>query len=106
MNPFITSNHRLPGIRSFIKRNSMFRQVEVQTAHSSFELLALANEAFRSGRLRLGDRFPSPDEISKLTGAPLVESLDAVTSLLKAGSIRQLPSGRLSISRESVRNAG
>lgn len=80
----------------------MFAQVEKKKVSSSSELIALANEAFRSGRLRPGDRFPSPDQISKLTGATVVESLEAVTSLLKDGSIRQLPSGLLSISRHSV----
>ncbi len=102
MNPFIINNHRLPGIRGFIKRNPMFRPVETKTARSSSEVIALANGAFRSGRLRAGDRFPSPDEISKLTGASVAESLDAATSLLKAGSIRQLPSGRLSIRRQRL----
>ncbi len=102
MNPFITYNHRLPGIRGFINRTPMFAQVEKKKVSSSSELIALANEAFRSGRLRPGDRFPSPDQISKLTGATVVESLEAVTSLLKDGSIRQLPSGLLSISRHSV----
>ncbi len=67
MNPFIINNYRLPGIRSFIKRNQMFRPVETKAARTSFELIALANEGFRSGRLRGGDRFPSPDEISKIT---------------------------------------
>ena len=80
----------------------MFRPVETQPARTSFELVALANEGFRSGRLRPGDRFPSPDEISKMTGASLFECLEAVTSLLREGSIRQLPSGRLSIARRFV----
>ncbi len=80
----------------------MFQPVETKTARSSSEVIALANGAFRSGRLRPGDRFPSPDEISKLTGALVAESLDAVTSLLKAGSIQQLPSGQFSISRQAV----
>jgi DNA-binding transcriptional MocR family regulator len=84
----------------------MFRQVGPQIAVSSSEVLALANEAFQSGRLRAGDRFPNPNEISKLTGASVAESLDAVTSLLEAGMIRQLPSGRLSISRRAVSQAG
>ncbi|YCM42869.1 hypothetical protein V2O64_16290 [Verrucomicrobiaceae bacterium 227] len=102
MNPFIPTNHRLPGIRSFIKRSSMFRQVEKQTVRSSSELIALAKEAFLSGRLRPGDRFPAPDEISRLTGATVAESLDAVTVLLKTKAIRQLPSGHLAIARHSV----
>ena len=78
----------------------MFRPVEKVKARSASELIVLADEAFRSGRLRAGDRFPSPDEIAKLTGATVAESLDAVTSLIKGGSIRQHPSGRLSISRQ------
>jgi DNA-binding transcriptional MocR family regulator len=102
MNPFFINNYRLPGIQSFIKRNPMFCQVKPKRAESSSKVIALANEAFQSGRLRPGDRFPSPDEISKLTGASVIESLDAVTSLLKAGLIRQLPSGQLSISRQQV----
>ena len=102
MNPFLINNYRLPGIRSFIKRNPMFRQVKSKKVDSSSEVVALAKEAFQSGRLRPGDRFPSPDEISKLTGASVFESLDAVTNLLKSGSIRQLPSGQLSISRKMV----
>ena len=77
----------------------MFRPVEKQPARTSCELIALATESFRSGRLRPGDRFPSPDEISKITGVSLIECLDVVTSLLKSGSIQQMPSGRLSISR-------
>ncbi len=80
----------------------MFCQVKPKRAESSSKVIALANEAFQIGRLRPGDRFPSPDEISKLTGASVIESLDAVTSLLKAGLIRQLPSGQLSISRQQV----
>ena len=87
MNPFIINNHRLPGIRGFIKRNPMFREVETKTANSSSEVITLANEAFRSGRLRPGDRFPYPDEISRLTGASFVDSLEAVTILLKEGTI-------------------
>ena len=90
-------NYRLPGIRSFIKRSPRFRKVEMKTARSSSEIIELANEAFGSGGLRPGDRFPSPDEISKITGASVVESLEAVTALLKAGAIRQLASGLLSV---------
>lgn len=103
MNPFIITNHRLPGIRGFIKRNPRFREVEAKRASSSSEIISLAVEAFRTGRLRAGDRFPSPDEVSKLTGASLVESLEAVTVLLKEGAIKQLPSGRLSIAPKSLR---
>jgi hypothetical protein len=102
MNSFIAHNYNFTGIRSFIKRNPMFQQGEPQIAASSSEVIALANEAFWSGRLLPGDRFPSPDEISKLTGASVAESMDAVTSLLKTGSIRQFPSGRLSISQQAV----
>ena len=65
----------------------MFRQAEKETVRSATELIALAKEAFRSRRLRPGDRFASPDQISKLTGATVAESLDAVTVLLKTGSI-------------------
>jgi DNA-binding FadR family transcriptional regulator len=102
MNSFTTSNYFLPGIRSFIRHNPMFRQIETRTAASSSVIIALADEAFQSGRLQPGDRFPSPDEIAKLTGASVAESLDAVTSLMAAGSIRQLPSGQLSISPQAV----
>lgn len=77
----------------------MFREIEIKAVQTSSELVTLAGEAFQSGRLTPGDRFPCPDEISKLTGAPLVESLEAVTILLKEGWIQQFPSGRLSISR-------
>jgi hypothetical protein len=105
MNPFTITNYCLPGIRGFVKRGPMFRQVKSKTASSSSELIAYANEAFRSGRMRPGESFPSPDEISRLTGASVGESVDAVTSLLKAGSIRQLPSGQLSISRHPVRQS-
>ena len=80
----------------------MFRQLKPKIADSSSEVVALANEAFWSGRLVPGDRFPNPDEISKLTGASTAECLDATTSLLKAGLIQQLPSGQFSISRQAV----
>ncbi|MFT6181551.1 MAG: DNA-binding transcriptional MocR family regulator [Akkermansiaceae bacterium] len=103
MNPFFINNYCFPGIRSFIKRNPMFQQVKTKTANSSSEVIAFANEAFQSGRLRAGERFPSPDEVSKLTGASIAESLEAVTRLLRAGSIQQLPSGQLSISKQSRR---
>ena len=97
MDPFTATNFRLPGIRSFITRCAMFQQVETRKRYSSSELVAFANEAVRTGHFRNGDRFPTPDEISKLTGASVVESLDAVTILIKEGAIRQLPSGQLSI---------
>jgi DNA-binding FadR family transcriptional regulator len=80
----------------------MFLEMEKLAACSTSEVIALANEAVRSGRLRPGDRFPSSDEISKLTGASLVESLDAITSLLRSGTIRQLPSGQFAICRKLV----
>ena len=103
MNPFTATNFRLPGIRSFITRCSMFQQMETRKKHSSSELVAFANEAVHTGHLRNGDRFPTPDEISKLTGASVVESLEAVTSLIKEGAIKQLPSGRLSILKQPNR---
>ncbi|MFT6862556.1 MAG: hypothetical protein ACJAVK_001114 [Akkermansiaceae bacterium] len=102
MNTLTVNNYSLPGIRKFIKENPMFRQVEPKIADSSAEVIALADEAFLSGRLLPGDRFPSPDEISRLTGASIAESLEAVTILLESGSIEQLPSGQLTISRQAV----
>lgn len=92
------SNYRLPGIRGFIKRSAVFENRNPSAVTSAKEIVAKIHHEFRSGNLKPGDYFPCPDELSKLTGAPLVASLDAVTQLIHSGRIRQAPSGSLSIS--------
>lgn len=99
MNPLMMTNHRLPGIRSFIKRSAMFRPIELRTANSAADIVAMAHEAMQCGKLRAGDAFPVPDELAKRTGARLADSVDAVAALLKECSITQQPSGRLLVVR-------
>ena len=93
------TNQRLPGIRSFIRRNAMFRPIELKTANSAADIVAMTHEAIQSGKLRVGDTFPVPDDLAKRTGARLVDSVDAVATLLKERSISQQSSGRLLVVR-------
>ncbi|MDB4484211.1 hypothetical protein N9044_00315 [bacterium] len=97
------TNHRLPGIRSFIRRNAMFRPIEMRTAGSAAEIVAMAHEAMQCGKLRAGDAFPVPDELAKHTGSRLADSVDAVATLLQERSIRQQASGRLLVARRMAR---
>ena len=77
----------------------MFRPIEMRTANSAADILAMAHEAIQSGKLRAGDAFPVPDDLAKRTGARLADSVDAVAALLKERSISQQPSGRLLVVR-------
>ena len=97
------TNHRLPGIRSFVRRNAMFRPIEMRTASSAAEIVEMAHEAMQCGKLRAGDAFPVPDELAKHTGSRLADSVDAVATLLQERSIRQQASGRLLVARRMAR---
>ena len=94
------TNSRLPGIRSFIMRSAMFRSVKPQTANSAAEVISMTHEALRSGKLRVGDAFPVPDELASRTGAKLTDSVEAVAALLKQRVISQQASGRLIVARK------
>ena len=89
--------HRLPGIRGFTRRASMFRPLGGPSAPTAAELVVTAIEDFRDGRLRPGQEFPTPETLSQITGAPLATSLEAVSTLLGHGLLRQQSSGKLSI---------
>ena len=103
MNILTLASRHLPGSRGFIRRSPRFRHPAIGNASSASELVDAVADALRTGRLQGGDAFPNPDRRSQLSGAPLVESLDAVTSLLRSGLIRQDPSGRLSVTSASDR---
>lgn len=95
MKQFSITDLRLPGIRGFLKRNPMFRITPDQSSPSVRELVEAAKEALRGGKFLPGDEFPVPEMITRATGASLFDSLEAVTYLLKSGSIHQDPRGRL-----------
>jgi hypothetical protein len=97
MSPFSVTSRRLPGISGFLKQSPMFREVGHQENPTQPDLINAAISAVRRGRYRPGDRFPNPGEITELTGASLVDSLGAVSSLLKSHVIYQTPSGSLFI---------
>lgn len=80
----------------------MFRRLQKPAQTSTRELVDAANSALRSGRLQPGDPFPTADEISDLSGARLSDSLNAVTALLQAGSIRQDAFGKLTVAPPEV----
>ncbi len=98
MQLFTKSNLRLPGISGFLKRESMFRERESPAEADTAELVKEIFKTLKNEKVRAGDQFPTPGQISDLTGATVADSLDAVTSLMKSGAIRQSASGRLSIS--------
>lgn len=98
MKLFSISNHRLPGISGFLKRNPMFRIRVDKSKPGAKEIVKETLEALRKGNLRSGEQFPTPGQISDLTGAKVTDSLEAVTTLMKSGALRQNSSGRLSIS--------
>lgn len=81
----------------------MFRPIEMRTAGSAAEIVAMAHEAMQCGKLRAGDAFPVPDELAKHTGSRLADSVDAVATLLQERSIRQQASGRLLVARRMAR---
>jgi len=101
MNLFTNSNLRLPGISGFLKRDPMFHQREDSGEAGRTALIKDIFRTLKNEKVRAGDQFPTPGQISDLTGASLVDSLDAVTALLKSGAIRQSASGRLSVSLHS-----
>lgn len=103
MNPLMMTNQSLPGIRSFIRRNAMFRTIEMRTASSAAEIVAMAHEAMQCGNLRTDNAFPVLDELAKRTGSRLANSVDAVITLLQERSIRQQASGRLLVARRMAR---
>ena len=80
----------------------MFRRLQKPVQVSSREVVDAARAALKSGRLQPGDPFPTADEISDLSGARLVDSLKAVTTLLQSGSILQDASGRLTVGPHEV----
>lgn len=75
----------------------MFRRIRESRPATVDELVAAAKAAVRSGRMRPGDPFPTPDEVSDLSGAPVADCLEVVTALLQAGAIRQDASGNLTV---------
>jgi hypothetical protein len=98
MTPITITSRRLPGIQGFLKKSPIFRNVKRNSHPSRPELIEAAVTAVRTGEYRPGDRFPTPGEIADLTGASLIDSLDAVSSLLRLHVIHQTSSGRLLIS--------
>lgn len=98
MTSFSITSRRLPGIHGFLKQSPMFREVDHQKTPSQPDLINAALKAVKLGRCRPGDRFPNPGEITQITGASLVDSLETVNSLLKARVIFQTSSGRLFVS--------
>ncbi|MCH7228873.1 hypothetical protein [Haloferula sp. A504] len=101
-NCFIHACRRLSVTQGFIKRSPMFRRLQKPTGATTPELVDAAKAALKSGRLRPGDPFPTADEISDLSGARLIDSLNAVTALLQAGAIRQDASGKLTVAPPEV----
>lgn len=98
MTPITITSRRLPGIHGFLKKSPIFRNVKRHSHPGLPELVDAAVTAVRTGEYRPGDRFPTPGEIADLSGASLVDSLDAVSSLLKLHVIHQTSSGRLFVS--------
>lgn len=97
-NCFIHACRRLSVTKGFIDDSPMFRRLQTTPKTNPSDLVDAAKAAIKSGRLRPGDQFPTADVISSLSGARLVDSLNAVTALLQAGSIRQEADGRLRVS--------
>lgn len=75
----------------------MFRRIQHSRRATTDELVLAAKTAVRSGRIRPGDPFPTPEEISDLSGATLADSLNVVIALMKDGAIRQDRSGYLTV---------
>lgn len=96
-NCFIHASRRLSLTEGFIKRSPMFRRIRKPRPTTTDELVQAAKAAMKSGRIRPGDPFPAPEDISDLSGAPLTDCLNAVTALLQAGAIRQDDSGKLTV---------
>ena len=101
-NCFIHASRRLSVTQGFIKRSPMFRRIQKSRRTTTDELVLAAKTAVRSGRMRPGDPFPTPEEISDLSGAPLADSLNVVIALLKDGAIRQDQSGQLTVAPPEV----
>lgn len=80
----------------------MFRRLQKPSKTNPGDLVVAAKAAIKSGRLRPGDSFPTAEEISSFSGARLVDSLNAITDLLKAGSILQDASGKLTVAPDEV----
>lgn len=95
MNFMKTGIPRLPGSRSFMRRSPMFRVTEDTARPSSKQLVETISESLRSGQYRPGEGFPNSRQLADLTGASPLDSLKAVTYLLKAGFVRQLTTGQL-----------
>ncbi len=91
--------YRIAGIRGFVAKTPMFRILKSKVRPTKPDLIHAAVEAVREGQLRPGDRFPTPGEIVEFTGATLVDSLEAVNTLLWERRIKQDLSGRLFVSK-------
>jgi DNA-binding transcriptional regulator YhcF (GntR family) len=99
MNLMKTGIPRLPGSRSFMRRSPMFRVTEHTARPSSKQLVETISESLRSGHYRPGEGFPNSRQLAELTGASPIDSLKAVTYLLKAGWVRQLTTGQLVVAK-------
>lgn len=111
MNGLLLHTKLLPRTLGFIKRSPMFRDMPEPSKASAMEVVKAAGKAYEAGSLRPGDRFPTPDQISKFSGMQLTESLKAVNVLLESALIRQDLFGRLSVAKvpkplESLRPYG
>jgi DNA-binding transcriptional regulator YhcF (GntR family) len=77
----------------------MFRVNEECARPSSKQLVEAISESLRSGEFRPGEGFPNSRQLAELTGASPIDSLNAVTYLLKTGFVRQLGTGQLVVAR-------
>lgn len=101
--PFLNNcNSWLPGSRSFLGHSAMFRVTKPAAQPSYQQLFEMLTASLRTGNYRPGEGFPNSRQLVGLTGASPIDSLKAVTKLLKAGAVRQLPTGQLVVVRAEV----